>query len=71
MVSLEEDRTVVRNRCKHPALVKDIIHNRWIRVLASTQTHGHGEETLLSSGWTLIRSELSSPMTKIHFGHEI
>jgi len=45
--------------------------NRCIRVLAteifgkisvaSTRTHGHGEETLLSSGWTLIGSELSSP----------
>jgi len=29
--------------------------------VASMQTHGHGEETLLSSGWTLIGSELSSP----------
>jgi len=45
--------------------------NRCIRVLAteifgeisvaSTRTHGRGEEMLLSSGWTLIRSELSSP----------
>ena len=41
---------------------------RCIRVVAteisgkiSAQTHGRGEETLLSSGWTLIRSELSSP----------
>jgi len=29
--------------------------------VASTQTHGRGEETQLSSGWTLIESELSSP----------
>jgi len=44
---------------------------RWIRVLtteifgkilvASTRTHSRGEETLLNSGWTSIRSELSSP----------
>jgi len=45
--------------------------NRCIRVLAtkilgkilvaSTRTLGRGEEPLLSSGWTLIGSELSSP----------
>jgi len=39
--------------------------NRRIRVLATeilaTRTLGRGEETLLSSGWTLIGSELSSP----------
>ena len=29
--------------------------------VASTRTHGRGEETQLSSGWTLIGSELSSP----------
>jgi len=29
--------------------------------VASARTLGHGEETLLSSGWTLIGSELSSP----------
>ena len=50
----------------HCAASKD---NRCIRVLSteifekisSTRTHSHGEETLWSSGWTLIRSELSSP----------
>ena len=30
-------------------------------VVASTRTHGRGEETLLSSDWGLIGSELSSP----------
>ena len=30
-------------------------------LVASMQTHGRGEETLLSSGWTLIGSELPSP----------
>jgi len=30
-------------------------------LVASAQTHGHGEETQSSSGWTLIESELSSP----------
>ena len=29
--------------------------------VASMRTLGHGEKTLLSSGWTLIGSELSSP----------
>jgi len=29
--------------------------------VASTQTHGRGEKMHLSSGWTLIGSELSSP----------
>jgi len=29
--------------------------------VASAQTLGRGEETLLSSGWTLIGSELPSP----------
>jgi len=29
--------------------------------VARTQTLGRGEEPLLSSGWTLIESELSSP----------
>jgi len=29
--------------------------------VASMRTHDHGEETQLSSGWTLIGSELSSP----------
>ena len=47
------------------------IHNRCIRELAtevlgkflvmSTRTLGRGEETLLSSGWTLTGSVLSSP----------
>jgi len=46
-------------------------YTRCIRVLAieifpkisvaSMRTLGRGEETLLSSGWTLIGSELSSP----------
>jgi len=30
-------------------------------LVASVRTLGHGEETLLSSGWTLVGSELSSP----------
>ena len=30
-------------------------------LVMSTQTHGRGEETQLSSGWNLIGSELSSP----------
>ena len=29
--------------------------------VVSAQTHRHGDEALLSSGWTLIGSELSSP----------
>ena len=32
-----------------------------IFLVASIQTHGRGEKTQLSSGWTLIGSELSSP----------
>ena len=53
------------------AKVKTISLNRCIRVLATeicgknsvvrTQILGRGEETLLSSAWTLIESELSSP----------
>jgi len=53
------------------AKVKTISLNRCIRVLVteicgknsvvSTQILGGGKETLLSSAWTLIESELSSP----------
>jgi len=60
------------NRGKFHQLCRSVVHViRWIRMLAtnifgkivvaSTRTHGRGEETLLSSDWGLIGSELSSP----------
>jgi len=39
-------------------LATEIFEEIWV---ASMQTHGRGEGTQLSSGWTLIGSELSSP----------